>query len=328
MSEKSNAGSPTPSYNEQVVQIPLSKIFVDFKNPRKNKEKIQELTESLESEEDVLIYPVILEDEGNDTYALLDGHRRFEAAQKAGYETIKAIVKPRTDQLTRLMKRARLNNQHVSYSDIDNIMHLGQLWETYRQKYPNRQVKDLARSIGMHSETLRFILHVYESPQAMEALRHGIKFDAALVIARQHDSASSQRLRERYEHYQQQKRDMYGANSRRSSINAHEVETIRFEHTQESLSGENPSLASKKAASTIVNYLTKQSMFDSAVIMSLKYLRTEPDIMRVHRELQERIDAIKEIETNLANKFPQIVTKQRNIGSSSSNSSINNTGSR
>jgi ParB/RepB/Spo0J family partition protein len=318
--DESVGPTAAPIRNELVVQIPLSKIFVDFKNPRKKNEKIQELTESLESEEDVLIYPIIVEELGNDTYDLLDGHRRFEAAQKAGLSTIKAIIQPRTDTITRLMQRARLNNQQIAYSDYDNIVHLGQLWTLYKEKHPNRQVKDMARSIGMHSETLRFILHVYESPQAMQALRNGIKFDAAIAIARQRDPTSSQKLRERLEQLQQQKREMYGAGSRQSVINAHEIETIRFDHTQERISEENPTLASSKAASTIVNYLTKQAMFDSAVIMSLKYLRSERDIMRVVRELEERIGAIKEIETNLANKFPQIVTKATTSNNNSSSS--------
>ena len=77
-----------------LLLIPIEKIFRDENQPRKefDKEKIAELAQSISK--NGLIQPLILTKNGNDSYTLVAGERRWRAAQIANLKILPSLLLP------------------------------------------------------------------------------------------------------------------------------------------------------------------------------------------------------------------------------------------
>jgi len=85
-----------PSVEED--KVPVAKIFHSPLQPRKeiNEEELQGLVASIK--QNGILQPVLLRKVGEDRYELVYGHRRFEAAKRAGLKEIPAVFRRLSDR--------------------------------------------------------------------------------------------------------------------------------------------------------------------------------------------------------------------------------------
>lgn len=78
-----------------IAELPLTAIVLTRLNPRTDPGDLSELQASLGTEDApwLVQFPAVM-DRGDGTYALIFGHRRYRAAQAAGWQQIRCIVWP------------------------------------------------------------------------------------------------------------------------------------------------------------------------------------------------------------------------------------------
>lgn len=83
--------------DNKIFSIPLEQIRTDSTQPRKHfdLQKIGELAESIK--EHGLLQPILVRPNGNGTFEIVHGERRYRAHQKAGLPTIKCIIRELSD---------------------------------------------------------------------------------------------------------------------------------------------------------------------------------------------------------------------------------------
>ncbi|MBC9226945.1 ParB/RepB/Spo0J family partition protein [Aeromicrobium sp. 636] len=93
-------------------ELPVGQISPNPRQPRKvfDEEAMSELVHSIK--EIGLLQPIVVRSTGPDRYELIMGERRWRATQKAGLETITAVIRETTDE--DLLRDALLENLHRS----------------------------------------------------------------------------------------------------------------------------------------------------------------------------------------------------------------------
>src|SRR6516165_9646694 len=91
MMSQEESATPPPS-PDQIVSIPLEKIQLDPKNPRKF--VTQDMVEAMKNSLKALgqLSPVKVRPDGNGGFILIGGEIRYRAAKELGWTELKAIV--------------------------------------------------------------------------------------------------------------------------------------------------------------------------------------------------------------------------------------------
>lgn len=91
------AEQPTEPEANRVYEIPLGKIRTDPTQPRKyfNDQDTQELADSIK--EQGLLQPIMVKQDGDGTYLIIHGERRFRAHKVAALPTIKCLIESKTE---------------------------------------------------------------------------------------------------------------------------------------------------------------------------------------------------------------------------------------
>ncbi|MCF3109578.1 ParB/RepB/Spo0J family partition protein [Niabella sp. CC-SYL272] len=110
------SGLQPASAEEQVYNIPVSKIMISPKNYRKfySEKAIEELAEQIAESEEKILHPIIVRQRGK-KYELIVGERRYRAALRIGLKTMPARVRPLTDEVAkeiRLQENLQRENPH------------------------------------------------------------------------------------------------------------------------------------------------------------------------------------------------------------------------
>ena len=168
----------------QVIEISLDKILPNRFQPRiKFHEKnINELAESIR--EHGVIQPIVLNDNGDGTYLIIAGERRYRAAKKAGLEKIPAVVKNYTDR--QIKEIAIIENlQREDLNPIEAARAIKQLMEEYKLTQ-----EAVAERIGKSRPNIANVLRLLTLyPDVMTMVEEG-KLSAgharALVVVEDH----------------------------------------------------------------------------------------------------------------------------------------------
>ena len=103
---------------EQVVEIPLAKLYTFEKHPFKviDDEKMDELVESIKA--NGVLVPGIVRKINDNKYELVSGHRRKHACELAGKETMPVFVKDLSDEeSTVIMVDANIQRETILPSE-------------------------------------------------------------------------------------------------------------------------------------------------------------------------------------------------------------------
>jgi ParB/RepB/Spo0J family partition protein len=123
---------------EQVVPIPLSEIMLSPTNPRQsfNAKKLEELAADVKQrgvQEPILVRPVTGAERN---FQVVFGERRYRASEKAGKETVPAIVRPLTDEQVLELQIVE-NLQREDLHPLDEAEAFQRLYEMALHEQPN-----------------------------------------------------------------------------------------------------------------------------------------------------------------------------------------------
>jgi ParB family transcriptional regulator, chromosome partitioning protein len=158
------------SFQEELLEVPLSKIETNAFQPRRHfaHEELEELAQSIRTV-GLLHPPLVRRLHGTDSFEIISGERRFRAAKLAGLEQIPVIVRETTQTLS--AQAALIENiQRVDLNPIEIAKALRSLMEEFGF---NQDV--LAARIGKKRSTIANYLRLLSLPKRIQdSLREGV----------------------------------------------------------------------------------------------------------------------------------------------------------
>lgn len=158
--EREQAGPPRPTVdpaNGHYAELPIDQIHPNAKQPRSvfEQEALGELVASIR--EVGLLQPIVVRQDGPESYELVMGERRWRASRAAGLEMVPAIIRSTADD--DMLRDALLENIHrVQLNPLEEAAAYQQLMEDFgctQQQLAER----IKRSRSQIANTLR-LLHL------------------------------------------------------------------------------------------------------------------------------------------------------------------------
>lgn len=152
--------------SSSISEIELSKIIANPDQPRRtfDEEALQELADSIR--EHGVISPITLRDNGNGTYMIIAGERRFRASKMAGLEQIPAYIRTAKDE--QVMEWALIEN--IQREDLDAI-EIALAYQRLMDDY-NLTQENMAERVGKKRATVANYLRLLKLPAEIQV---GIK---------------------------------------------------------------------------------------------------------------------------------------------------------
>lgn len=146
--------------------IKLSNLRPNPRQPRKlfDPDELAGLGKSIQ--EGTQLHPIVVEDNGNGTYNVIDGERRWRAMELIKRTEIEAIVRPSlgTDDDERLIQAVVANLQRADLGPVEFARACGQLRD---MGYSNRAIAD---RFGCYPEKIRTALKILDLDEELIAL--------------------------------------------------------------------------------------------------------------------------------------------------------------
>jgi len=171
-----------------LLDISLDQILPDPNQPRKyfNEQAISELADSIKQYG--LLQPILVRPNGNQSYLIVHGERRYKAHQKAQLPTIRCIVRELTDSEVSDMQLVE-NLERDDLSDID-------LAREFQRRVDASQTheqiaKIIGRSRGFVTQRLLLLRLSVEDQHKLE--KGELDFTAARILASQRNNGEEQK---------------------------------------------------------------------------------------------------------------------------------------
>lgn len=152
--------------SSSISEIELAKIVANPDQPRRSfdEEAMQELADSIR--EHGVISPITLRDNGDGTYMIIAGERRFRASKLAGLERIPAYIRTAKDE--QVMEWALIEN--IQREDLDAI-EIALAYQRLMDDY-NLTQERMAERVGKRRATVANYLRLLKLPAEIQV---GIK---------------------------------------------------------------------------------------------------------------------------------------------------------
>ena len=140
---------------ESAMDLEIAKIRPFKNHPFKvlDDEKMQDLMESIRI--NGILSPVLVRPIGNDTYAMVSGHRRMHAAMMLGMDTVPAIIREMTDDEA-VVKMVDANIQREELLPSEKAFAYKMKFEAMKRQV-GRPSKDNSTQIGWNFETAELV---------------------------------------------------------------------------------------------------------------------------------------------------------------------------
>lgn len=163
-----SAFSYTEEERKNASEMPIEKITANPNQPRKNfdQQALQELSDSIKKHG--VIMPIVVNDNGDGTYMIIAGERRFRASKLAGLKTIPVIIRSYSE---REIKEISLieNLQREDLNPIEAATAMKQLMVEYRLTQD-----ELAERIGKSRPAVANTLRLLNlTPEVMSLVTEG-----------------------------------------------------------------------------------------------------------------------------------------------------------
>jgi ParB/RepB/Spo0J family partition protein len=122
-------------------------------------------------------------------FECIDGNRRCKVAELLGWATIKAIIKPMTDEEV-YDEAFTVNNNRNGYTPLEEGRWFKILMEKFPEKYPNQ--RELAKHVGVNQSTVARRIKLYELETGQ------LEINACRVLGI-HKGASEEQIKEAFE---------------------------------------------------------------------------------------------------------------------------------
>jgi ParB family chromosome partitioning protein len=175
---------------DRVQKLFISDIVANPDQPRRHFDEaaIDELANSIR--QFGILQPLVVTPDG-DKHIIIAGERRFRAAQKAGLDSVPALVRT-SQELERLEIGLVENVQRVDLSPLEQALSIARLHEQFNISY-----QDIARRLAKAHTTVINIVRLLQLPDnAREALskRQITEGHGRAILALRDDSAAQQKL--------------------------------------------------------------------------------------------------------------------------------------
>lgn len=106
----------------EILTVSIEQIMPDLNQPRKdfNAERLAELVSSVKRYG--IMNPLVVEEAEGGKYLLVDGERRYKAAQSAGLKEVPIIVQESKGATDRLIRQFHLQQQHQDWSSSEKAV--------------------------------------------------------------------------------------------------------------------------------------------------------------------------------------------------------------
>ncbi len=139
----------------KLKMLDMKKIVTNPLQPRQefDREKVQELANSIKEGE--LLQPIVVRNNGSDTFEIVAGERRFKAFQILKENKIPAIVREIKDDTDTLEKSYIENVQRVDLTSVEDENTVNELWDSKRYKTQEKLAKKLGLSVQSINRKIR-----------------------------------------------------------------------------------------------------------------------------------------------------------------------------
>ena len=156
------AENVSPAGSGSINEVPVDKIMANPNQPRRDfdEETLAELSASIR--ELGIVQPITLRDQGDGTYLIIAGERRWRASQMAGLETIPAYVRTVDDE--NMMAMALIEN--IQREDL-NAMEIALAYQNLMEQYKLTQER-LSERVGKNRSTVTNYLRLLKLPATIQ----------------------------------------------------------------------------------------------------------------------------------------------------------------
>ena len=156
------AENVSPAGSGSINEIPVDKIMANPNQPRRDfdEDTLAELSASIR--ELGIVQPITLRDQGDGTYLIIAGERRWRASQMAGLQTIPAYVRTVYDE--NMMEMALIEN--IQREDL-NSMEIALAYQNLMEQY-NLTQERLSERVGKNRSTVTNYLRLLKLPATIQ----------------------------------------------------------------------------------------------------------------------------------------------------------------
>ncbi len=156
------AENVSPAGSGSINEIPVDKIMANPNQPRRDfdEDTLAELSASIR--ELGIVQPITLRDQGDGTYLIIAGERRWRASQMAGLQTIPAYVRTVDDE--NMMEMALIEN--IQREDL-NSMEIALAYQNLMEQY-NLTQERLSERVGKNRSTVTNYLRLLKLPATIQ----------------------------------------------------------------------------------------------------------------------------------------------------------------
>jgi ParB family chromosome partitioning protein len=173
--------------------VSVSKLREDPKNERKTFRNMEGLIASIQAVG--LIEPITVTPEGDESYRIITGHRRYRAAKAAGLETVEVLIRDPEDEMNRRRKSVISNVQREDVGPIEMAEALAAMME---EDDCIKTQQNLARAIGKDEAWVSGMLRLLTLPvpllRKVGSTQLSIPYDAMIRVARLTDADEQEQL--------------------------------------------------------------------------------------------------------------------------------------
>ena len=152
----------SPAGSGSISEVPVEKIVANPNRPRRDfdEESLAELAASIR--ELGIVQPITLRDQGDGTFLIIAGERRWRASQMAGLATVPAYVRTVNDE--NMMEMALIEN--IQREDL-NSMEIALAYQNLMEQY-NLTQERLSERVGKNRSTVTNYLRLLKLPATIQ----------------------------------------------------------------------------------------------------------------------------------------------------------------
>jgi ParB family transcriptional regulator, chromosome partitioning protein len=155
----------TPRARTGMADIPIERLHRNPEQPRHrfDDEALEELAASIRRHG--VLQPLLVSEDGPDRYLVVTGERRLRAAQRAGLETVPAVIRERIDSAAQLELALVENLQRRDLTPLEEA----RAFEHLRTSLGLTQA-EIAERVAMDRSTVANALRLLKLPEEVQAM--------------------------------------------------------------------------------------------------------------------------------------------------------------